>query len=119
MRLIKALALSALICFVPAARASAQVGVSVGLKLGNERVVAAYSPERYGAWQASYKSWKPTTVYAVNGHYYDKSTKGSRAVVVYRKGSDYFMPPQDEKWVGADKRYNYKRKPVDEDYRRP
>ena len=120
MRLIKALALSALVCFVPASPTAAQgVGVSVGLRLGNERVVAAYSPERYGEWRANYKRWKPTTLYVVNGHYYDKYTRGSRAVVVYRRGGEYFLPPQDSKWVGYDRRYNYRRRPNDEDYRRP
>ena len=29
------------------------------------------------------------------------------------------MPPQDNDWVGKDKRSNYKNKPTDEDYHRP
>lgn len=117
MRLIKAATLAALVCFLPLAAAPAQ-GVGVTVRLGNERTVVAYSPERHGDWQTSYKSWKPTTVYSVNGHYYDKQTRGARAVAVYHKDNEYFLPPQDSKWVGKDKRYNYKRRPTDEDYNR-
>jgi hypothetical protein len=109
--------MAALVCFIPASSASAQ-GVSVSLRLGNERTVSAYSSERSGDWHANYKQWEPTTLYVNNGKYYDKQSKGSRAVVVYHKDNDYFLPPQDKKWVGADQRYNYKHKPTTEDYNR-
>ena len=119
MRLVTVLSLSLLFSGIPIASAPAQaVGVSVDLKLGNVRTVSAYSAERSGDWHTNYKSWKPTTLYVTNGQYYDKQTKGSRAVMVYRNSNDYFLPPQDKAWVGADKRYNYKRQPTDDDYAR-
>jgi hypothetical protein len=121
MRLSTVLTLSATICCVPLAAVPAQgVGISIGINLGPSRVVRNYSSARYGDWRTNYRNWQPTTMYVVNGHYYDKETRGSRAVVVYRHNKDYFLPPQDKKWVGADKRYDYKRQPRDEDYaRRP
>jgi hypothetical protein len=57
-------------------------------------------------------------MYVVNGQYYDKSSRGARAVIVYHHNDDYFLPPQDKKWVGADKRHDYKHKPKTEDYNR-
>jgi hypothetical protein len=112
-----ALSLSLLFSSAPIAAASAQ-GVSVSVKLGPERAVRSYSSDKYGDWHTNYKKWTPTTVYYTNGHYYGKKTDGSRAVMVYKKGSDYFLPPKDNDWVGKDKRYNYDRKPIDEDYNR-
>ena len=51
------------------------------------------------------------TLYDVNGHYYRNSVTGSRAVVVYSYGDEYFLPPTDREWVGRDNRYNYNRQP--------
>ena len=119
MRLSTLLSLSALVCCIPIASAPAQrAGVSVDIHLGRARTVTAYSSSRSGEWRTNYKQWKPTTLYVTNGQYYDKQTRGSRAVVVYRKDNDYFLPPQDKKWVGKDKRYDYKHKPNNEDYNR-
>ena len=113
------MALSALVCCAPLANARAQgVGVSIGVQLGTARVVSNYSSERSGDWRTNYKQWEPTTLYVNNGQYYDKESKGSRAVVVYKKDNDYFLPPQDKKWVGVDKRYDYKHKPTNADYNR-
>ena len=119
MRIATVLSAAVIIGCLPITQASAQsVGVSVGLNLGNVRTVAAYSSAQHGEWQTSYKQWQPTTLYSVNGQYYDKNTKGSRAVVVYHHNDEYFMPPQDKNWVGKDKRYNYKHKPTSDDYNR-
>lgn len=97
--------------------ASAQVNISVNLGrlLGPEVSIYAYSPPVYGEWQTSYRTWTPTTVYFYQGHYYRKSVKGARAVAVYSRNGEYFMPPEDKGWQGKDKRYNYKRAPQDED----
>jgi hypothetical protein len=116
MRIATALSFSLLLACAPIASASAQ-SVSIDLKLGPARTVAAYSSEQFGDWHTSYKQWTPKTMYYVNGQYYDHTTKGARAVAVYQKGGKYFLPPQDNAWVGKDKRYNYKNKPTDEDYR--
>lgn len=95
------------------ARAPAQVSVSVNL--GPEISIFAYSQPHYGDWRTSYRLWTPVTIYDFNGHYYRKSRKGARAVVVYTRNGEYFLPPQDKGWVGFDKRYNYKRQPDDRD----
>jgi hypothetical protein len=119
MRIISAIAVAALVCCVPLASAPAQgVGVSVGLDLGNARVVSSYNADRHGDWHTSYKQWEPTTLYYTNGQYYDKQTKGSRTVSVYKKDDGYFLPPQDKKFSGVDKRYDYKHKPTADDYKR-
>ncbi len=117
MRIFRVASLAALVCVLPIASARAQ-SVGLSINLGNERVVAAYNPTQHGAWQTSYKSWEPTTVYYNNGHYYDKQSKGSRAVSVYKNNDGYFLPPQDKKWVGTDKRFDYKHKPTSDDYKR-
>jgi hypothetical protein len=119
MRLSSVVSLAVLACCIPVVNAPAQgAGVSIAINLGPPRTIVAYSSQRDGEWRASYKQWQPTTMYVVNGQFYDKSSRGARAVVVYHHNDDYFLPPQDKKWVGADKRYNYKRKPKDEDYNR-
>ena len=119
MRIATALSFSLLLASAPIMSASAQSGVSVDVKLGPARTVAPYSSEKFGDWHTNYKNWTPTTMYYTNGQYYDHKASGARTVVVYKKGSTYFMPPQDNDWVGKDKRYNYKNKPTDEDYHRP
>jgi hypothetical protein len=98
-------------------RASAQVNINVkfGTRLGPDVGVFAYSPERMGDWHANYRKWTPVTLYDVNGHYYRSSVSGSRGVVVYSYNDEYFLPPTDAGWVGVDKRYNYKRRPIADD----
>lgn len=92
--------------------------VAVNARLGGELGVLAYSAERAGDWRTNYKRWTPTTVYEFNGHYYQHSAPGARAVQIYRYRDEYFMPPRDHAWEGADKRYNYKREPSDADQSR-
>jgi hypothetical protein len=120
MRIKTLLSLSLLVGFMPMTRGSAQtsVGIKIGINLGPERVVANYSSAQYGDWRTSYQQWQPITLYVVNGRYYEHQTRGARTVVVYRRNNDYFLPPQDKKWVGKDKRYDYKHQPRDEDYGR-
>jgi hypothetical protein len=90
--------------------------VSVNLHLGTPLVVTNYAPEVYGDWHSSYRSWRPTTVYFYNGHWYNRSIRGSRPVVVYRSQNSYFLPPRDQEWNNKDRRYNYRRRPTDDDY---
>jgi hypothetical protein len=99
-------------------RGRSSVGVSVGIQLGPERPISYYSREQHGDWRVNYQQWQPTTVYVVDGRFYDNETRGARAVVVYRRNNEYFLPPQEKEWVGKDKRYDYKHKPKDEDYNR-
>jgi hypothetical protein len=94
----------------------AQAQVSATIHLGTPLTVTAYSASAHGEWSANYKKWTPKTVYAYNGQYYSHTVKGGRAVQIYHHGNDNFLPPQDAKWQGADKRYNYNRKPTDDDY---
>ncbi|MGD0483292.1 MAG: hypothetical protein ABSB58_01420 [Gemmatimonadales bacterium] len=103
------------------ARAPAQVSVDVrfGTRLGPEIGVFAYSPQRYGDWQTTYRRWTPVTLYDVNGHYYRYQVRGARAVQVYSYNNEYFLPPQDEAWANrADPRYRYQWRPGDADYGR-
>ena len=97
-------------------RAPAQVRVTA--RLGPEISLSAYSPAQHGDWRTNYRQWKPVTLYDVNGHYYQHSVRGARAVQVYRRGNEHFLPPQDQAWVGHDKRYNYKHQPSNDDYGR-
>ncbi len=117
MRLIRAVAAAAFICCVPVAVAHAQ-SVGVSLNLGNSHVVAAYNANTHGDWHTAYTNWQPATLYYYKGQYYDHSTKGARAVALYRKDDQYFLPPQDKKWVGMDARFDYKHKPTSADYKR-
>ena len=105
---------------IPPHQASAQVDVSINLgrRLGPEVSIFAYSLPAYGDWRVEYRQWTPVTLYFYNGHYYRKSVKGARAVAVYSRNGEYFMPPEDKAWIGVDRRYNYKRRPVDDDRRR-
>src|ERR1019366_4577844 len=105
---------------VAPARAPAQLNVTVrfGSRLGPEIGVFAYSPERQGDWRANSRLWTPVTLYDVNGHYYRSSVSGARAVVVYSYNNEYFLPPQDQAWVNSDRRYNYQRQPMPDDYGR-
>jgi hypothetical protein len=99
-------------------RAPAQVSVRIGARFGPEVSLSAYSQERHGDWRTNYRQWRPVTLYAVNGHYYQNRVRGARAVQVYRRGNEHFLPPQDQAWVGHDRRYNYNRRPGNEDYGR-
>lgn len=56
-------------------------------------------------------------MYVYEGHYYSRPVRGARTVVVYRQGRNYFLPPKDEEWAKhGDRRYDYKRRPTDDDY---
>ncbi len=101
-------------------RAPAQVSISVmlGRRLGPEINIFAYSQPAYGDWRTQYRQWTPVTVYEYDGHYYHHSVRGSRAVMVYRRNDEYFLPPREKAWVGVDRRYNYKRQPDGKDRER-
>ena len=91
--------------------------ISATIHLGTPLVVTNYSSDVHGDWHAAYRTWTPTTVYFYSGHYYAHSVKGARAVQIYRHGNQRFLPPQDVAWANhGDKRFNYSRKPTDEDY---
>ncbi len=113
------LPLAGLLIVLPA-RAPAQAALSVhfGARLGPEIGVAAYSAQREGNWQTSYRRWTPVALYDVNGHYYRHPVAGARAVDVYSYHGEYFMPPTDRGWIGFDGRYNYRRRPTAADYDR-
>ena len=97
-------------------RAPAQINITI--RLGTPVMVMNYSSDYYGDWRTNYVQWRPVTVYYYQGQYYPKSVRGSRPVMIYRRGSDYFLPPQDQAWAKrGDKRFNYKRAPTEEDYR--
>ena len=107
-----AISLMGALAFAPA-QSSAQVSVS--LHLGTPVVVHDYAPTVYGDWHTAYRTWTPVTRYYYDGRWYAHSVHGARAVVVYRsKAGQYFLPPRDAAW--KDKRYNLKRRPIDEDY---
>jgi hypothetical protein len=91
--------------------------ISATIHLGSPVVVTNYSPQVHGDWHTNYSRWKPTTVYAYNGQYYNHSVRGARPVQIYHRQNQYFLPPQDPAWANrGDKRYNYNRKPTDDDY---
>lgn len=97
--------------------ASAQISATI--HLGSPVVVTRYSAETHGDWHTSYSRWRPTTVYAYNDQYYSHSVRGARPVQIYRQGNQNFLPPQDAAWANrADHRYNYNRRPTDDDYNR-
>jgi hypothetical protein len=89
--------------------------VAISAKFGTEIGVFGYSADRAGDWHANYRHWTPVTLYEVNGHYYPKSGPGSRAVAMYRYKDEYFLPPSDEKWINADKRFDYDHRPNQDD----
>lgn len=84
------------------------------------RVVAAplaigvYAADRDGDWRTSLTLWTPITVYEVGGGYYPRAMPGSHAVEVYRYRDRYFLPPEDHDWIGADRRYDYNKRPEHE-----
>lgn len=104
-------------CVIPASsgRSTTEVGMVVP---GPEVVVFAYSSSHYGAWRTAYMGWSPVTVYYYSGRYYSRPIGGARAVVVYRRGGDYFFPPRDRGWVGIDARFDRRYAPTWSDHRR-
>ena len=94
---------------------SAQVNVAI--HLGPPIMVTDYSPEYYGDWRTRYESWRPVTVYSYDGRWYPTSVRGSHRVIVYRSQNHYFLPPRDAEWNNRDQRYNYTRRPNDDDYK--
>jgi hypothetical protein len=113
------LLLSALLttgCLIPA-QGGAEVGV-VARAPAPEVVVYAYSSSYYGDWRAAYPGWTPVTIYYFDGRYYSRPIPRARTVVVYRRGGDYFFPPRDRAWRGADRRYDYRREPTWRDHGR-
>jgi hypothetical protein len=84
-------------------------------RLGIEIGVLGYSRERSGDWRRNVRRWTPVTVYEVNGRYYPNNGTGARAVQIYRYRDEYFMPPTDQGWVGFDRRFDYDRRPNDDE----
>ena len=100
-------------------KAPAQVSVRVNARLGPAITLSAYTADRYGDWRTNDRRWQPATLYTVNGQYYRRNVRGSRPVQVYRRGNEHFLPPQDQGWVGHDRRFrNNKHRPNNEDYGR-
>jgi hypothetical protein len=87
-------------------------------RLGEEIGVLGYSPERAGDWRRNFRRWTPVTVYEVRGRYFSRNAPGTRAVAIYRYRNEYFLPPADQAWVGSDRRFNYDRRPGNDDYGR-
>jgi hypothetical protein len=90
--------------------------VSINLRLGPPVVVTNYAPDVYGNWRTDYMSWHPVTVYYYEGQWYTRPIRQARPVVVYQYRNQYFLPPRDAGWVNQDRRYDYRRRPVDDDY---
>lgn len=115
MPLLAALPILGALALLTPRQSSAQISATI--HLGNPVVVTNYSADVHGDWHTNYRKWQPTTVYSYNNQYYAHSVKGGRAVEVYHQGSQYFLPPQDQAWANhGDKRFNYNRKPNDDDY---
>lgn len=87
-------------------------------RLGQEIGVLGYSPERAGDWHRNFRRWTPVTVYEVNGRYFSRNAPGARPVAVYRYQYEYFLPPQDQAWFGADRRFDYNHRPGNDHYSR-
>ena len=87
----------------------------VDRRLGTEIGVFNYSQERAGDWRKNYRRWTPVTVYESNGRYYSRNAPGARPVAIYRYQNEYFLPPADQAFNGADKRFNYNRQPNNQD----
>jgi hypothetical protein len=116
MRIVQLATLS-MLAFAALAPRHASAQVSATIHLGTPLTVSAYSASTHGEWATNYRKWTPTNVYVYNGKYYPHAVKGSHQVQVYRRGNEYFTPPRDAAWAkGADKRFNYKRVPNDDDY---
>ena len=112
------LAIVPLLAALNVAPRQAEAQISVTLHLGDPIVVTNYAPEAYGDWHTSYRYWHPVTVYFYDGRWYPRAVRGARPVVVYRSENSYFLPPRDHDWDNRDHRYNYRRRPTDDDYNR-
>ena len=86
---------------------------------GNEVFISSYSPDVHGDWRNTYRRWQPVTLYNRNGRYFTRDVPSARAVMVYRWQNQYFLPPTDDQWRSADRRYNYGRAPTQDDYNNP
>lgn len=115
MRIAIMTAIAALAIGGSAPRVHAQ-SVHISIELGPPRVVSLYDADDYGPWRTSYREWEPVTLYVVDGVYYERPTRGARVIMVYRRGHDYFLPPRDARWVGADRRFDYDHRPQNWDY---
>ena len=92
-----------------------EVRMAVDSRLGAEIAVWGYSADRAGDWHDHYREWTPVTVYEYRGRYYPHPIAGTRAVAVYRYGHEYFLPPRDAAWAGADRRFDYRHQPTADD----
>lgn len=84
---------------------------------GNEVAVTSYSSTAFGDWRSAYNRWETATLYSLNGKFYPNQLPGARQVMVYRSNNQYFLPPQDQDWNNKDRRYDYRMRPNDDDYR--
>ncbi len=73
--------------------------------------VGLYAADRDGQWRTGFMLWTPVTVYEIQGAYYPRPVRGARVVEIYRYRDRYFLPPDDRDWIGADRRYDYGRRP--------
>ena len=94
------------------------VTVRAGSQLGPEVALGSYAEVRRGDWHTGYTKWLPVPLYVVNGRFYRRHVRGARPVVVYWYQNEYFLPPQQNAWLGWDKRYDYRRQPLVEDWAR-
>ena len=92
-KVIAALLFGAAVAMPNAASAQVSISVNLGRLLGPEVSIYSYSQPAYGDWHTAYRQWTPVTLYFYQGHYYRKSVKGARAVAVYSRNGEYFMPP--------------------------
>lgn len=103
---------------VPATALHAQrVGIGITAQLGPALDISLYSSDRFGDWHQAYRTWTPVRVYYLNGRYYRRRVRGARLVMVYSDGHHYFFPPRDDGWNHLDRRYDYRYRPTDDDYR--
>lgn len=82
---------------------------------GPPLAVEAYAAGDVGGWRTHLMFWTPVTVYDLDGAYYARAVPGSRSVEIYRYHDRYFLPPADRAWLGADRRYDYRRRPAHDD----
>ncbi|HYV95930.1 MAG TPA: hypothetical protein VE967_00595 [Gemmatimonadaceae bacterium] len=99
-------------------RARPYADMTYDRRLGQEFGVVGYSPERAGDWRTNVRFWTPVLVFEFDGRYFQNSYPGARAVMVYRYQNEYFLPPNDQTWIGTDRRYDYNRQPTEEDRNR-
>lgn len=119
MRTARSLALSlAVLLVLPATALHAQrVGIGITAQMGPALDISLYSSNQFGDWHRAYRTWTPVRVYYMNGRYYRRPVRGARLVIVYSDGHHYFFPPRDDGWNHFDRRYDYRYRPTDDDYR--